>query len=227
MANSNRHSKALEPELITDPDEKARVEAANGLRQYDEVRELVRYWTVPESPKFKLRVSTLLGLQRTALQGLSSYAGNFRPASIEIGDSKHTPPGAYLVPELVEEMCDYVTDNWDQKTAVHLAAYVMWRLNWIHPFADGNGRTSRAASYLVLCVKSGYLLPGDKTIPEQITDDRQPYYDALEAADQALVRGAVDLTAMEDLLSAALATQLLGYHESATGVPIAPPPPSN
>ena len=32
------------------------------------------------------------------------------------------------------------------------------------------------------------------------------------------VKGELDLTAMEDLLSAALATQLLGYHESATGL---------
>ncbi|MBL8221394.1 MAG: Fic family protein, partial [Bryobacterales bacterium] len=28
---------------------------------------------------------------------------------------------------------------------------VMWRLNWIHPFFGGNGRTARSASYLVLC----------------------------------------------------------------------------
>jgi len=30
-----RHSQALEPELITDPELKAEAEAANGLRQYD------------------------------------------------------------------------------------------------------------------------------------------------------------------------------------------------
>jgi hypothetical protein len=33
-------------------------------------------------------------------------------------------------------------------TAIHLAAYLMWRLNWIHPFADGNGRTARMTSYV-------------------------------------------------------------------------------
>lgn len=217
MPDSDRHSKALEPELIGDPDEKARVEATNGLQQYDEVRELVRFWTVPEAPAFKLRPSMLLGLQRTALQGLTSYAGLYRPASVEIGKSKHTPPGAHLVAGLVEEMCDYVNESWNDKSAVHLAAYVMWRLNWIHPFADGNGRTSRATSYLVLCIKSGYLLPGENTIPEQIAHNKAPYYAALEAADEAWGRGVVDLRAMEDLLSAALATQLLGYHESATG----------
>jgi Fic family protein len=217
MTDTDRHSKALEPELITDPDEKARVEASNGLRQYDQVYELVRHWTLPENPSFKLRLSTILGLQRTALEGLSLYAGNFRPGPVEIGKSKHTPPPAHLVPELVEQMCDYVNNQWESKSAVHLAAYVMWRLNWIHPFADGNGRTSRAVSYLVLCVKSGYLLPGQETIPEQITQNKKPYYDALEAADQALNKGEADLSAMEELLSAALATQLANYHRSATG----------
>ena len=48
-----------------------------------------------------------------------------------------------MVAELVEDMCDYVNENWEAKSAIHLAAYIMWRLNWIHPFADGNGRLSR------------------------------------------------------------------------------------
>lgn len=217
MTETERHSKALEPELISDPDEKAQVEALNGLRQYDQVYDLVRQWTLPEHPRFKLRISVILGLQRTALEGLSSYAGNFRPASVEIEESNHTPPGAHLVPELVEQMCDYVNDNWEEKTAVHLAAYVMWRLNWIHPFADGNGRTSRALSYMVLCIRSGNLLPGDNTIPDQITNNKQPYYDALEKADEAWKSGVVDLSAMEELLSARLATQLADYYRAATG----------
>ena len=218
MSDTDRHSKALEPELIRDPDAKARVEVANGLRQYDQVQELVRHWTLPEHSGFKLRISTILGLQRTALEGLSLYAGNFRPGAVEIGDSKHTPPGAHLVPELVEGLCDYVNDSWKDKSALHLSAYVMWRLNWIHPFADGNGRTSRAASYLVLCIKSGFLLPGKDTIPEQIAHNKPPYYAALEDADRAWREGALDLSAMEALLSAALARQLADYHRAATGL---------
>jgi Fic family protein len=52
-------------------------------------------------------------------------------------------------------MCDYVNDQWSVRTALHLAAYVMWRLNWIHPFTDGNGRTSRISSYVILTIKAG------------------------------------------------------------------------
>jgi Fic family protein len=93
----------------------------------------------------------------------------------------------------------------------------MWRLNWIHPFTDGNGRTSRALSYLVLCVKLGYRLPGSRTIPDQISENKTPYYEALEKADKEFEKGTVDVSAMEELLSAMLATQLMEVHREATG----------
>lgn len=73
---------------------------------------------------------------------MSSYAGNWRPAGIEIKGSKHQPVGVYLVPEEIEHMCDYVNDNWEKSSPLHLAAYALWKLNWIHPFTDGNGRTA-------------------------------------------------------------------------------------
>ena len=84
----------------------------------------------------------------------------------------------------------------------------MWRLSWIHPFTDGNGRTSRAASYMILCVKLGYVVPGKDTIPDQIAADKTPYYKALEAADDAWEQGKIDLTAMKEFLNAMLAKQL-------------------
>jgi len=73
----------------------------------------------------RLRPSALLALQRAALEGIRLYAGNYRPAGIEIQGSRHTPPGAHLVPELVEDMCDYVNENWATATPVHLAAYLI------------------------------------------------------------------------------------------------------
>jgi Fic family protein len=113
-------------------------------------------------------------------------------------------------------MCAYVNDGWD-KTPIHLAAYLMWRLNWIHPFFGGNGRTSRAVSYLILCAKLGFVLPGAQTIPDQIVAHRQPYFDALQAADAAWESGQLDLSQMESLLGDLLATQLLSIHNQATG----------
>lgn len=147
---------------------------------------------------------------------ISAYAGNWRPSEIEIGGSKHKPPAAFEVPERIEELCDYINEKWNDKSPVHLASYVMWRLNWIHPFTDGNGRTSRAASYMILCVKLGYVIPGKNTIPDQIAADKTPYYRALEAADDAWEQGKINLTAMKELLGAMLAKQLYEIHAQST-----------
>jgi Fic family protein len=181
------------------------------------VAEQIEYWSHPERP-FKLRLSAILGLQRIALQGITALAGTFRPAGIEISGSRHQPAGAHLVAEMIEQMCDYVNENWGKRSPIHLSAYVLWRLNWIHPFVDGNGRTARAVSYLVLCVGLGYRLPGTKTIPELIAEDKTPYYRALEVADAGVEKtGEADLSAMEQLIESLLAKQLVEVLHKATG----------
>ncbi len=212
MGDEVRHSQALEAELIRDPELRALQEVQNGLKQFQLVVEMVENYLDPDRP-FKFRPSHLQNLQRVALMGLSGYAGNWRPSGIEIQGSKHAPPDPFRIPELIEEMCDYVNEKWTEKSPLHLASYVMWKLNWIHPFTDGNGRTSRAASYLILCLRLGYLLPGKLTIPEQIASDKTPYYKALEAADIAWGEGKIDLTAMKGLLGSMLAAQLVAVHE--------------
>jgi Fic family protein len=211
----DRHSRAQDAELIVDPGERAKQEARNGLRQFDEIIEIIEYLLQPDHP-FKLRPSVLLRLNRTALVGINSYAGNWRPGAVEIEGSKHRPPDAIIVPELTEEMCDYVNDSWSRSSPVHLAAYSLWRTNWIHPFADGNGRTARAISYVLLCVRLGYRLPGTKTIPELISENKKPYYAALEVADTAFGSGKIDVSEMESLLGDYLAAQLLSVVRQAT-----------
>ena len=102
-------------------------------------------------------------------------------------------------------MCDFANAIDD---AFELSAYLMWRLNWIHPFGDGNGRTSRAISYFALSVKLGMVLPGSPTIPEQIVQERGPYYHALDAADLAWSQGQVDVSEMSSLIQRLLQEQL-------------------
>jgi Fic family protein len=157
-----------------------------------------------------------LQLHQAALDGLHRLAGTFRNTSVKIGGSIHQPPEVTFVADEVQALCEYVNENWD-KSAIHLAAYVLWKMNWIHPFADGNGRTARAVSYLVLSIKLNGLLPGAPTIPEQIASDKEPYYRALEQADKALASGNVDVSALENLLSDMLAQQLLNAVKEAGG----------
>jgi Fic family protein len=215
LQNGKRDSKAFEPELISDPIKKAEAEARNGLRQYDAGIKAIQ--SALERGVFKLRPSLVLGLHREALAGISAYSGNYRPAGVKIQGSKHQPPGEHLVPELIEDLCDYVNEKWTEATPIHLGSYVMWRLNWIHPFADGNGRTSRITSYVVLSIRSGFVLPGTPTIPDQIVDNRDPYFAALDAADDAISKGKIDVSKMEDLISSLLANQLTTFYKSTGG----------
>jgi Fic family protein len=209
-----RDSKPATPELFKDATEKALLEAKNGLLQYDDVVSTANAAIVAKA--FKLRASNVQKLQRVAIQGIYTCAGNYRTAAVVIQGTSHQPPSWEEVPSLVEEMCEYVNDQWS-RTAVHLASYIMWRLNWIHPFFGGNGRTSRAASYLVMCVRSGQLFPGDRTIPDQIVERRDPYYAALDAADLAWEQTkSVDVAVMEKLLDGMLAAQLVSAHKAAT-----------
>lgn len=210
-----RHSEAEEPALVSDEEARAKLEAENAVRQFDVVLDLIDE-VERDGRSFRLKVSTIQSLHRFALEGLSRYAGNWRPGSVRIGMSKHVPPDAHLVAGLMEEMCDRINDRWNDTTAVTLCAYAMWRLNWIHPFDDGNGRTSRAVSYLILCAKMKTRLPGRLTIPEIISTNKGPYYGALEQIDESDIAGRVDLSPLEELLSNCLAKQLSEAWEAAT-----------
>jgi Fic family protein len=215
----DRKSVSAPPQTETDRDAIARREAANGLRQVDAVIEYIDTALAGSSP-FKLRPSILLHLNRCALDGINGYAGNYRPADIYITGSKHKPPPHTEVAARVEDLCEYVNENFAEKSAIHLAAYVMWRVNWVHPFDDGNGRTARAASYLVLCVRLGYRLPGRKSLVDLIVSNKPPYWAALEAADAAWGEHRVDVAALETLLEELLSAQLVSVLEDARGRPI-------
>lgn len=93
----DRKSVSAPPALLKDQLEIAKREAANGLRQFDAVIEYINQAIVSER-RFRLRPSTLLQLNRIALDGLNSYAGNYRPANIYITGSKHKPPAVESVP---------------------------------------------------------------------------------------------------------------------------------
>ena len=209
-----RDSQPASHELFEDKTEKARRESRNGLLQFDEVLRCIDKAIVDGT--LSLRPSMIQRFQRIAIQDIYTCAGNYRIQPVCIKNTTHEPPRPSDITELVEELCDYVNDT-EHKTPLHLSAYAMWRINWIHPFAGGNGRTSRAVSYLVLCANLGYRLPGTLAIPEQIVANREPYYEALDAADAAWAKGNLDVSIMEDLLSGLLAKQLVLVHQKATG----------
>ncbi len=148
----------------------------------------------------------LWALNHVAVANIPQFGGRFRIEPIYVGD--HQPPHFKDVPELMDRFVATVQENWFAWTPTELAAYGLWRLNWIHPFVEGNGRTARAACYYLLCVRSGALLPGRKILPERIRESRGEYEDALKAADQAWDDGHLDFTRMEDYLAGLVQAQL-------------------
>ena len=101
-----RESKPRIESIPSDPQEIARREAANALRQFDAVVKLVDE-ALQTGSGFRLRPSTTLDLNRIAIEGTDQYPGVFRPCPVSIEGSSHQPPEAKDVPKLVEEIdCD-------------------------------------------------------------------------------------------------------------------------
>jgi len=198
-------SKSGSPELFKDAEEKRNLEVRNGLLQFDRVDRMIDL----AGGILTITPANVAELQGLAIQDIYPCAGTFRTEPIYINNSPHTPPSASDVPKFVEEMCCYANSFTDfREKPLHVSSYLMWRHNWIHPFFGGNGRTSRAVSYLALCIHLGFKIPGTLTIPEQIVGNREPYYAALDAADAAWNNGIVDVSVMESLMERLLETQL-------------------
>ncbi len=197
--------------LYSSEDEKAALEARNGLLQFDAIVQIVE----ESGDTLALTPGVIKQLHYLAIKDIYSFAGQFRDGEVGIAGAAHEPPHPDHVPTLIQEMCKYA--NQHQHEAIHVAAYLMWRMNWIHPFFDGNGRTSRAVSYLALSISLGLVLPGTPTIPDQIVSHREPYYQALLYADSACDQGLLDLRRMEELISTLLERQLGPGHGLASG----------
>ena len=134
---------------------------------------------------------TLLSVHKDLTKDLLSkkeYEGKFRDTRVFIGNL-HTnkidymPPDAYKVPGLVDELLDWLNDSNDEVYPVIFAGIFHYELVRIHPFIDGNGRTSRLLATLIL---SSHDFNIDKyfTLDEYYNQDRQAYVDALSSADK-------------------------------------------
>lgn len=183
----------------------ARIQEQNLLRQYDLLTNCVEIALAKGIEAFDKYV--LWTLNAAAVANIAQFGGRFRNQPIYVGN--HIPPHFNAVPNLVDEFLSVVHENWTIHThPTLLPAYALWRLNWIHPFIEGNGRTARAACYLLICIRQGRLLPGRKIVPERIRENRAPYYAALRAADQHWANGDFNVDELADYL-ALLRDQLL------------------
>ena len=138
-------------------------------------------------------VDDLLKAHKLMMNGLVSENGRFRSGGVGVFDGEvliHMAPPAEFVPEHIQNLF-----AWYQKSELHpliKSAIFHYEFEFIHPFADGNGRMGRMWNSLLLgkWKEMFFWLP----IEELIQSRQKEYYDALGAADkQADSAGFVEL----------------------------------
>ena len=114
-------------------------------------------------------------IHQLILRGIdNANAGQYRKENVTIKGAVHVPPDYLQLPELMEKLIiNYNT--WNKYHPIIKAALLHGELVKIHPFVDGNGRTSRLLMNLDL-MNSGYLPVIIKK------ESRLKYYEALDKA---------------------------------------------
>ena len=182
-----------------------RIQEQNLLRQYDLLSNCIEIGLEKGIEAFDKY--TLWSLNYAAVANIAQFGGRYREDPIYVG--RHFPPHFKEVPSHMDRFLSMIHENWtiaDHPTL--LPAFALWRLNWIHPFVEGNGRTARAACYYLICMRHGSLLPGKKTVPERIRETRPEYYAALSAADRAWDQGQLNVSQLAEYLAGLLKAQL-------------------
>jgi len=118
------------------------------------------------------------------------------------GQTVYTPPPAQDVPVLMAEMVAWLNRP-GQVHPVLVSSVAQFQLVHIHPFLDGNGRTSRLLSTLCL-YRAGYDFKRLFTISEYYDRDRAAFYGAIQSVRQ---RG-MDMTGWLEYFVKGLSTQL-------------------
>ena len=147
------------------------LEAINHKEAIDYIKQLMEKST-------SLIEREVLAIHNLILRGIHSEdAGRYRKVQVMIKGSSHMPPQPFLVAKEMEDYFIWYEENKSKMHPVVLAAEMHERLVTIHPFIDGNGRTSRLVMNLIL-LQHGYVIANIKGD----YDSRMKYYQALETA---------------------------------------------
>lgn len=115
-------------------------------------------------------------LHRLILKGINDeFAGVDRDQQVFISGAKHRPPAPFLIKEQMEELINWYEQKSNQLHPITRGAMLHAIFVGIHPFIDGNGRTSRLLLNLEL-MKEGYPPVIIKVV------NRLNYYEALDKA---------------------------------------------
>jgi Fic family protein len=117
------------------------------------------------------------------VRGENANPGNYRKIQNYVVNSRthevvYTPPAPLEVPHLMREFTEWINRAQDTSPII-VAGIAQFQFVHIHPFIDGNGRTARLLSTLIL-YKTGYDFKRLFTISEYYDKDRPAYYQAIQ-----------------------------------------------
>ena len=135
-------------------------------------------WDFAKSHKGQLNEAFILKLQFMVTKNtVCRIQGNYRDSDVRISGSDWTPPKPKDVPIQMKKLCKEYSQKRKTLHPVELAGWFHNRLVQIHPFTDGNGRTSRLAL--------NWILMKNRFPPVIIyVKNKQAYYSAIESGDK-------------------------------------------
>lgn len=148
------------------------LEAINHAEAIDYIKDFAR-------SGIEISERTIKEIHALILHGINrESAGRYRSVPVLISGSRHIPPQPYLIDKLMEDFMIRFREMEGEKVhPVLIATYLHDELVRIHPFIDGNGRTSRLLMNLYL-LRNGYVIVNLKGTDES----KSVYYTALEAS---------------------------------------------
>jgi Fic family protein len=178
-----------DPKLLCSPEEKVPLEIANQADVIEFLADFVK------NGRTRITESDVLAIHRLTIKGIYPCSGNFRDVTTEIKiiGTDHKPSHSSLVKADVRDMLEWLYDGGKAFSPVYRAAYVMWKINAIHPFNGGNGRVARAVAYLVVVSEIAPVFAGE-SLPTKLKARKPEYLDGLQAADKG------DLSKLEQLV---------------------------
>lgn len=120
----------------------------------------------------------------------SEYVGKYRQGNQYVivgnrftGEITYKPPATREVPELMDDLLDFINAiDFKKLNPVLAAGIIHYEFVRIHPFIDGNGRTARIlATYILL--KSGFDIKRFFALDDFYNSDRPRYYAVLRTID--------------------------------------------
>ncbi len=121
--------------------------------------------------------------EKIGLRGAMPPGILFAVYDSKTGNPDYIPPEYSDIPELLDELVEYVNTTDDHPLIV--AAVVHYQLVTIHPFEDGNGRTARLLSGYIMDL-NGYGFNGIGSLEEYFAYDIDEYYESIQMGLPAL-----------------------------------------